>query len=331
MKEFVNMEDIITIIIPIYKVEEYLRKCLDSVINQTYTNLEIILVDDGSPDNCGNICDEYAKKDERIKVIHKENGGLSDARNVGIKNANGKYITFVDSDDYITKDYVGYLYNLIKENNVDLSICGIKTIWKDVKKIKTEKGKTQCLDTKEAFENMLFAKGIEVAAYGKLYLTELWENIEFPKGKAYEDTAVIYKLIEKAGKIAYGSKNCYYYVARVGSISKQQQFNKNEEDYIRHTEEMLKYIKEKYPELEEATERFEIYSKFRILRILVFTKPRNKQMEKDIILEIKKKQKRVLSCKNTPIRDKIAIIVLNIGLPVFKSFWCIYRKFTGRI
>ena len=325
------MEDLITVIIPIYKVEEYLEKCLDSVINQTYTNLEIILVDDGSPDNCGNICDKYAKKDERIKVIHKENGGLSDARNVGIKNANGKYITFVDSDDYITKDYVGYLYSLIKEYNVKLAICGIKTIWKETKKSKSEREKVECLDTKEAFKNMLFARGIEVAAYGKLYLTELWNGLEFPKGKAYEDTAVTYKLIEKSKKIAYGSKNCYYYVARVGSISKQQQFNKNEEDYIRHTQEMLKYIKEKYPELEDATDRFEIYSKFRILRILLFTKPRNKQMEKDIILEIKQKQKNVLSCKNTPIRDKIAIIALNIGLPVFKSFWCVYRKFTGRI
>lgn len=325
------MKDLITVVIPIYKVENYLQKCIDSVINQTYSNLEIILVDDGSPDNCGTICDEYAKKDARIQVIHKENGGLSDARNVGIKNANGKYITFIDSDDYVTEDYVGYLYDMIKKYNVKLSVCGIKTVWKDAKKVKSQKEKVQYLNTKETFENMLFAKGIEVAAYGKMYLTELWKNYEFPKGKAYEDTAVIYKLIEEAKNVAYGCKNCYYYVARVGSISKQQQFNKNEEDYIKHTEEMLEFIKEKYPELEKATQRFDIYSKFRILRILIFTTPRNKKMEEDIIREIKNNQSDVLSCKNTPIRDKIAIILLNMGLPVFKFFWRIYRKFTGRI
>ncbi len=325
------MEDLITVVIPIYKVEKYLQKCLDSIINQSYKNLEIILVNDGSPDNCGKICDEYAKKDTRIKVIHKENGGLSDARNIGIKNANGKYITFIDSDDYITEDYVEYLYELIKKYNVKLSICGIKTVWKETKIQKREKEKEELLNSKQAFENMLFAKGIEVAAYGKMYLTELWEEYEFPKGKAYEDTAVVYKLIEKAENIAYGNKKCYYYVARVGSISKQQQFNKNEEDYIKHTKEMLEFISKKYPELQKAVERFDIYSKFRILRILIFTNPRNKEMEKNIILDIKKNQKDVLTCKNTPARDKIAIVLLNMGLPIFKFFWCIYRKVTGRI
>ena len=293
MKEFVNMEDLITIVIPIYKVQEYLEKCLNSVICQTYTNLEIILVDDGSPDNCGQICDDYAKKDSRIKVIHKENGGLSDARNAGIKNATGKYITFVDSDDYITEDYVEYLYNLIKKNDSKLSICGIKTVWKNDKKCENEKERIECLNSQEVFERMLFAKGIEVAAYGKLYLTELWKEYEFPVGKVYEDTAVIYKLIEKAQKITYGTKNCYYYVARVGSISKQQQFNKNEEDYIKHTKEMLDFIKERYPELEKAVQRFYVYSKFRILRILIFTEPRNKKMEEDVISEIKKNQRDV--------------------------------------
>lgn len=107
-------EDLISIVIPVYKVELYLEKCIESIINQTYKNLEIIIVDDGSPDNCPKICDEYAQKDNRIKVIHKENGGLSDARNAGIDVAAGKYIAFVDSDDYVSNDYIEYMYNLIK-------------------------------------------------------------------------------------------------------------------------------------------------------------------------------------------------------------------------
>ena len=124
-------EDLITIVIPIYKVENYLDKCVKSVINQTYKNLEIILVDDGSPDNCPKKCDEYEKKDTRIKVIHKENGGLSDARNAGIDIAKGKYITFIDSDDYIDSDYVETYYNKIKNCNYDVVVGGYKRVVDD--------------------------------------------------------------------------------------------------------------------------------------------------------------------------------------------------------
>ena len=122
------MEDLISIIIPVYKVEKYIYKCIDSVLNQTYKNLEIILVDDGSPDKCPEICEEYAKKDNRIKIIHKKNGGLSDARNAGLKVATGKYIGFVDSDDYIEKDMYQVLYNNIIKTNSDISIVNLKEV-----------------------------------------------------------------------------------------------------------------------------------------------------------------------------------------------------------
>ena len=123
------MEDLISVVVPIYNVENYIKKCVDSILSQTYKNLEIILVDDGSPDNCPQICDEYAQKDNRIKVIHKENGGLSDARNAGIDISKGKFITFIDSDDYIEKDYVEVLYNSIKENASDMAIGSHKAIY----------------------------------------------------------------------------------------------------------------------------------------------------------------------------------------------------------
>ena len=113
-------KEVISIVVPIYKVEKYIKKCIDSIIEQTYKNLEIILVDDGSPDGCAKICDEYAKKDKRIKAIHKENGGLSDARNVGIDISTGKYICFVDSDDYIENNYIELLYKCIVENLVSI-------------------------------------------------------------------------------------------------------------------------------------------------------------------------------------------------------------------
>lgn len=117
------MEDLISVIVPVYKVEKYINKCVDSIINQTYTNLEIILVDDGSPDNCGNICDEYAKKDNRIKVVHKENAGVSSARNIGLEKSSGKYITFIDADDYVEKNYCEELLNILKIENADCVAC----------------------------------------------------------------------------------------------------------------------------------------------------------------------------------------------------------------
>lgn len=325
------MNDLISVIIPVYKVEKYLEKCINSVCNQTYKNLEIILVDDGSPDNCGKLCDEYAKKDNRIIVIHKKNGGLSDARNVGIKIATGEYIAFVDSDDYVSNDYIEYMYEMIKKENAQISICGILQVWKNTKIENQEHKKYLKLNTESALENLLYSEGIEIAAYGKLYSKNLWDNICFPKGKVYEDTAIMYKLFDKADVIVYGDKKCYYYISRFGSISKQQCYNKNEEDYIKHTNEMLKYIEKKYPQLSLAVQRFKVYARFRILRMLIFTKPRNDKMEYKIITDIKENQVSVLKNNRVPKRDKIAIILLNFGLPVFKTFWILYTKITGRI
>lgn len=325
------MQDLISVIIPVYKVEEYLDRCVKSIQKQTYENLEIILVDDGSPDNCGKMCDEYAKEDSRIKVIHKENGGLSDARNAGIEIATGNYIAFVDSDDFVSHDYIEYMYKMIIENDVKLAISGIMNIWKNTPITEGIHTTAQVLTPKETFENFLFAKGIEISAYGKLYHKSLWEEIRFPKGKVYEDTAIMYKIIEQAQKIVYGDKQCYYYIARVGSISKQQGFNKNEEDYIVHTNQMLKFIEEKYPELQTAIHRFDVYAKFRILRMLIHTNPRDKQMEKEYVKSIKKYRKEVFFCNQTPKRDKLAIIFLSLGLPIFKLMWDLYCKSTGRI
>ena len=327
------MNDLISVIVPCYKVEEYLAKCIESIQKQTYKNLEIILVDDGSPDSCDVICDEYAKKDERIKVTHKENGGLSDARNAGINIAKGSYIAFVDSDDLVTEDYIEYMYNMIVQTNCNLAISGVKTIFKN-DEIKEEEGKrkNEVLTAEQTYEKLLFADVIDVCAYAKLYKKELFDDIRFPKGRVYEDTAIMYKIIEKADeKIVFGDKCCYYYISRAGSISKHTEFNEDEKDYIEFTNKMLNHILNKYPNLETAVHRFDIYARFRILRMLVFTTPRNKKMEKEYVKAIKKYQKEVFKDKRTHKRDKLAIITLNLGLPAFKIMWRAYCKFTGRI
>ena len=211
-------KDLITVVVPVYNVEKYIKKCIDSIINQTYKNIEIILVNDGSTDNSGKICNDYAKKDCRIKVIHKENGGLSDARNFGIENTTGKYITFVDSDDYIEIDYVEYLYNLVVKNKVDISICSmfIDSTKKHINQGK--KFKDNIFDTKKCYEYMLLEKGFTISAPAKLYLSELFRDIKYPTGMLCEDNGTTYKLIAKCDRIAYGCQSKYHYVAREDSI-----------------------------------------------------------------------------------------------------------------
>ena len=326
-------EDLISIVIPVYKVEKYLEKCIESIINLTYKNLEIIIVDDGSPDNCPQMCDEFAKSDKRIKVIHKENGGLSDARNAGIDIATGKYITFVDSDDYITNDYVEYMYNLIKRYNTKIATCETKVVHIESDEENQEQfiENIEILTARDLFYKILFAQKSDVSAYSKLYETALFRDIRYPKGVVYEDTATTYKLIEKCDKIATGNKKCYFYFSRPNSISKMSGFNKNEIDYIKNTDEMLNYLQNKYPDLEQAINRFDLYANFRILRLLLFTTPRDKKKEQEVFKKIKSKRMEVLKYKDTPKRDKIAIILSFFGLSIFKFSWYIYSKKTNRI
>ena len=200
--------------LPIYKVEPYLRRAIDSIIKQSYSNLEIILVDDGSPDKCGEICDEYGLLDDRIKVIHKENGGLSDARNAGLDIAAGEYIAFVDSDDYIAGDYVETLLAALNEHDADVAMCAYAvtssleydgSIFEaghdDDKK---RDGAIEVCSREELLKNLYDANHCDatyfIVAWNKLYKASLWEGIRFPKGKIHEDEATTYKIYDKAAK-----------------------------------------------------------------------------------------------------------------------------------
>jgi len=324
------MKDLISVIIPAFNVEKYIHRCMESLIKQTYSHLEILLVDDGSTDETGNICDKYAQKDNRIKVIHKKNGGQSEARNYALDIANGKYITFLDSDDYISEDYIEYLYNLLKNNNADISVCGVQIVNFVNKEYKTAQTEVKIYTTEEAFENLLYSEGIEVGVCAKLFPKEYFDDIRFPVGEKYEDIAIIALLMNKTTKIAYGNQRCYFYYTRQGSTSKSG-FYKGELDYIKNVNFMLEFIKQHYPDIEDAVLRYKIYSYFRILRILLFSKNKNNQIQTQMIKNIKKDDKTVYKNPKTPKRDKIAIITLRCGLPIFKLSWFIYSKLTGRV
>lgn len=216
-------EKIISVIVPIYNVEPYLRKCVNSILNQTYQNLEVILVDDGSPDHCGEICDEYAQMDSRIKVIHKQNGGLSDARNAGIDAAHGEYIMFVDSDDYIAETMLQKLYRALVSYDAEMSLCSL--LYVDEKGVPIPNKninspvKNEVLSGRQAIECLNKDKGwYYTIACCKLYDKNLWKETRFPIGRCNEDEFVSHLLFGKCKRIACIEESLYNYVQRSDSI-----------------------------------------------------------------------------------------------------------------
>lgn len=181
----------ISIIVPVYKVEKYLRKCVDSILAQTFTDFEVILVDDGSPDNSGKICDEYAEKDNRVRVIHKENGGLSSARNAGIDVARGKYLGFVDSDDYIDEDMYEILYENLKIHDADISSVELIPFYGDRYKKANKEKKVIILNKKEAIKSVLEGTQFYAYAWNKLYRKELFKDNRYLDGKTFEEITSI--------------------------------------------------------------------------------------------------------------------------------------------
>lgn len=236
----------ISVIIPIYNVEKYLKKCVNSVINQTYKNLEIILVDDESPDNCPEICEEFKKLDNRIVVIHQKNKGLSGARNSGIKIATGEYLVFHDSDDTIDETCIEDLYNCLKKYNTRISVCGKKYEFENGKIVyKYNEIFDKCYNFEDAMDEMNKFYYFDMSACGKLYHKSLFKELEFPVGKLSEDYYVMYKIFKDADKVAYISKPMYNYLQRQNSISKNKKIN---EEFITAAYNQMK-------DLEDYSER----------------------------------------------------------------------------
>lgn len=238
------MKTLISVVVPIYKVEKYLKRCIDSILNQTYKRIEIILVDDGSPDKCGEICDEYANKDNRVRVIHKINGGLSDARNCGIEIARGDYIIFVDSDDYIHEQMCEKLLYYSINYKADIVSCNFSYVYDN----KVEENKMSIkekifLDSgRNILKKYFFNYSVDLnVVWNKIYKKEIFftsEKIFFPKNKYYEDNFTVYKLYNKAKNIVLLNESLYFYVKRENAIT--DSFS------LKHLKDSLEYIKDYY-------------------------------------------------------------------------------------
>lgn len=219
--------ELITIIVPVYNVENYLIKCIESLINQTYTNLEILLINDGSTDNSLKICEEYSMVDKRIKVFNKENGGLSDARNYGIEHSRGKYLLFVDSDDYIHTQAIEILYSSLKKNLADISFAKTKNVYENdqfiIKNINISNYNEILYDPKSFYFKMYSLNSVDYNIIpNRLYKKSLFSDIRFPVGKLHEDSFTLYKLIFKCTRIVEINENLYFYLMRENSIMHSQ-------------------------------------------------------------------------------------------------------------
>lgn len=320
------MNPIITVIIPVYNVEEYLRECIESILGQSYSNLEIILVDDGSTDCSGNICDYYSSIDSRVKVIHKENGGLSNARNVAIDVCVGEYITFVDSDDIIYQKYVEYLYEQIITNCADIASTNLFQFY-DKKEIDVKiEYSSVTISNLEAARKMLNVDGFSSCACAKLYKRELFDDIRFPEGRLYEDYLTIYKVLSMAKRITLLNNKMYYYRQRPGSIMRSNCSDQTV-TLINAAREVTSYILKEWPELEIEALADEVAQCLKCLQRIINYDPNSYLDKQKEIFEIVNSNKRKLlwSFKTSP-KLKVKILSLELG----KSFFIkIYNKFDG--
>ena len=313
------MGEKISVIVPVYNVEQYLERCVDSIINQTYTNLEIILVNDGSTDNSGKLCDELAKKDERIRVIHKENGGLSDARNRGIDESESDLVGFIDSDDYIDSDMYEVLLKNLNNTDADLSMCALYDVYNNTPEAQVTNKETWKLSSEQAIKMVMEAKILSVTAVNKLYRKSLFTDLKFEVGKIAEDAFIMIKLLDKCEKIVATNEKKYYYVHRENSITTQK-FSTKFLNVIEAYEQNSNIISEKYPKLKDVAQTRMNWAYFYVLdRLLLDDNYNDKELENKLISYLKNHRKDILNDPLFTKGRKIGFIALLLSRNLYRK------------
>lgn len=310
-------EEKISIIVPVYNVEAYLEKCVESILKQTYTNLEILLVNDGSTDKSGELCDKLALRDHRIRVIHKENGGLSDARNRGIDEASSNLIGFIDSDDYIDEDMYETLYRQMVASKADLSMCGHYDVYHQIPEKQVAEIKTWELMPEEAIKMVMEAKILSVTAVNKLYKKALFEQLRFRIGKIAEDAFIMVDLIHQCSKVVATNEKKYYYVHRENSITTQK-FSLKFLNVIEAYEQNAKIISENYPDLYDVAIMRLNWAYFYVLdRLLVDNDFKDKVLEDRLISYLKKNKKSILMDSRFTRARKMSFLALCLSRKLY--------------
>ena len=308
---------LISVIVPVYKVEAFLPRCVDSLLAQTYENLEIILVDDGSPDNCGAICDGYAEKDSRVRCIHKENGGLSSARNAGLDIARGEYIGFLDSDDWMEPEAYGTMLAVARKYDVKLVCAGRYDVYGEERKVGL------CPEREEKISGEAFAGRIfrwdrcDSAAWDKLYHRSLWEQMRYPLGKICEDVPVTYRLALAAGEVALCPEPFVNYYHRPGSITTSAVSEKNFH-LSQHTAQIYPFIRDNHPAIapQARYQRVKSLSQMMLLLDQADDRTRERYTQQYALLrgQLAEHKNFILNCPWLGRKEKVTDLLLILGL-----------------
>ena len=320
----------ITIVLPVYNVEKYIRRCIDSILNQTFNNYELIIIDDGSTDNSGYICNQYKKLDNRIKIVHQDNKGLSNARNKGIELSNSKYITFIDSDDYIDNKYLEVLYSIMINNNADIVICNHIKIKENENNNATiiDNYNEEIITKEETYRRMNLGINIGMAVWSKLYKTDIFKNNKFLNNKLYEDIFIINDIIESTNKIVVTNYNGYYYLLRNNSITNSPMDYKHL-DLINATKKYKDYMIKYYSNISESSIRRYVLANYLIYRKAIQNKLYKKEY-KEIRKEILKYKKNILKSNLYSTKIKLQTIILLFGNNIYKLFYLNKKRIINK-
>ncbi len=331
-------QPLISVIVPVYNVERYLGSCIDSILAQRYGRLEILLIDDGSTDSSGAICDAYMEKDKRIRVIHKDNTGQADTRNLGIELAAGEYLAYVDSDDLVAEDYIERLYQMAVSTGAGMSVCGFRPFDdarlsaaypEDLRKKEDSRQKAvRVMTVCEALESLFYKKEITASPCYRLFHRDVFTGLRFEKGRIFEDIGLMYLAVEAAGKIAYTAQVLYYYRQRTGSTMHHVRFTGKRMDRIWFSEKILEFAEKKYPRLLPAAR-----ARFFVSCYLVLAELPHGRGYRDIYrmlrTNLKKYGRLVASDPKAPVKTRLTAFLACCSVPAARAVGVILRRTTS--
>lgn len=331
-------QPLITVIVPVYNVEAYLGVCVDSILAQTYENLEILLIDDGSTDSSGAVCDEYQKKDSRVRVIHKENTGQADTRNLGVDQAAGMFLAFVDSDDLIAVEYIERLYQMAVSAGARMSVCGFRpfndgrkaAIRPELLKKKGDSrpGAVRVMTACEALESLFYKKDITASPCYRLFHRDVFAKLRFEKGRIFEDIGLMYLAVEAAGKIAWTAQVLYYYRQRTGSTMHHVRFTGKRMDRIWFSGKILEFAEEKHPRLLPAARARYFVSCYLVLAELPWGKG-YRDIYRMLRTDLKKYGRLVVKDPKAPAKTRMTAALACLSVPAARAAGVILRKTTS--
>lgn len=315
------MNDLISIIVPVYNVEKYLDKCVESLVNQTYRNIEILLVDDGSTDSSGFICDKLANKYPNVLSFHKKNRGLSDTRNFGIEHSKGSILSFIDSDDYIDNDMLEFLYNEMIYENADISICSKYIDYENGKCVEVNNSHSKLvMDKEEALIKINSFVGFDMSFCDRIFRKKLFDSVKFPVGKKCEDFYTMFKIFDKCkNNIVYNAISKYHYFQREGSISRNPNLDKA---YIDASKEQLEFFEKKYPNLLFAAKTMYVFANISFYNKCIKYNIKCPREDKKMIDSVVKNNIMVvIKNKYIPSRKKVQALCFCVSSTLYKMIF----------